>query len=182
MNKYLYYWTWNLFIILLLYVWMKHPGHTYGGFVPTILEWGVTVDLLNPAVMSVIKSCHLIWCWVCLVSLWECLVFHLSWSEEMMVRIDAVVWAWVEMVETVEFRQVMWIVMLKSAKDRIVWVDTPGQHVSPRVRYGMTCWLIRRVLVSLSCWMSGTGMAIPIRPQGASGARGYFVVPNMEKP
>jgi hypothetical protein len=43
------------------------------------------------------------------------------------------------MVETVGIRQVMWIVMLKSAKDRILGVDTPGQHVPPRVRYGMTC-------------------------------------------
>jgi hypothetical protein len=39
---------------------MKHLGQTYGGFVPTISERGVTVDLLNPAVMSVIKSFHLI--------------------------------------------------------------------------------------------------------------------------
>jgi hypothetical protein len=43
------------------------------------------------------------------------------------------------MVETVGIRQVMWIVMLESAKDRILGVDTPGQHVLPRVRYGMTC-------------------------------------------
>jgi hypothetical protein len=31
------------------------------------------------------------------------------------------------MVETVEIRQVMWFVMLKSAKDRVIGVDTPGQ-------------------------------------------------------
>jgi hypothetical protein len=43
------------------------------------------------------------------------------------------------MVETVGFLQVMWIVMLESAKDRILGVDTPGQHVSPRVWYGMAC-------------------------------------------
>jgi hypothetical protein len=42
MNKYLYYWTWNLVIILLLYVWFEHPGHTYGGFVPSFSEWGMT--------------------------------------------------------------------------------------------------------------------------------------------
>jgi hypothetical protein len=40
------------------------------------------------------------------------------------------------MLETVGIRQVMWIVMLESAKDRIMGVDTPGQHVSPRVQYG----------------------------------------------
>jgi hypothetical protein len=43
------------------------------------------------------------------------------------------------MVETVEIRQVLWIVMLKSAKDRILGVDTPGQYVPPCVRYGTTC-------------------------------------------
>jgi hypothetical protein len=30
------------------------------------------------------------------------------------------------MVETVEIRQVMWFVMLKSAKDRVIGVDTSG--------------------------------------------------------
>jgi hypothetical protein len=39
------------------------------------------------------------------------------------------------MVETVGIRQVIWIVMLKSAKDRILGVDTPEQHVTPRVQY-----------------------------------------------
>jgi hypothetical protein len=43
------------------------------------------------------------------------------------------------MVEMDGIRQVMWIVMLESAKDRILGVDTPGQYVSSRVRYGMTC-------------------------------------------
>jgi hypothetical protein len=85
------------------------------------------------------------------------------------------------MVETVEFRHVMWIVMLEYAKDQILGVDTSGQHVSPRVRYGMACWRIRKSLVSLSCWKSGTGMAIPTRPQGARGAWGYYVVPNRGK-
>jgi hypothetical protein len=43
------------------------------------------------------------------------------------------------MEETIGFRQVMWLVMLKFAKDRVLGVDTPGQHVTPRVRYGTTC-------------------------------------------
>jgi hypothetical protein len=88
----------------------------------------------------------------------------------------------VGMVETVGFHQVMWIVMLESVKDRILGVDTLGLHVPPHVRYGTACWLIRKALVSLSCWKSGTGMAIPTRPQGASGAWGYSVVPNRGKP
>jgi hypothetical protein len=43
------------------------------------------------------------------------------------------------MVEMVGFRQEMWLVMLESVKDRILRVDPPGQHVPPRVRYGMAC-------------------------------------------
>jgi hypothetical protein len=54
-------------------------------------------------------------------------------------------------VETVGFRQVMWLVMLKSAKYRILGVDTPGQHVPPRVRYGMTCLLIWYAIGCVSC-------------------------------
>jgi hypothetical protein len=64
------------------------------------------------------------------------------------------------MVETVGIRQVIWIVMLKSAKDWILGVDTPGQHVSPRVRYVTACWLTRKALVSLSYWKSGTGILL----------------------
>jgi hypothetical protein len=45
----------------------------------------------------------------------------------------------VRMVEMVGIHKVMWIVMLESAKDRILEVDTPGQHVPPRVQYGMAC-------------------------------------------
>jgi hypothetical protein len=43
------------------------------------------------------------------------------------------------MVETVGIHQVTWIVMLESAKDRILGVDTPGQHVPPHVQYGTAC-------------------------------------------
>jgi hypothetical protein len=55
------------------------------------------------------------------------------------------------MVETVGFRQVVWIVMLESAKDRILGLDIVGQQVPPCVRYGMTCLLIRDVMESVSC-------------------------------
>jgi hypothetical protein len=47
------------------------------------------------------------------------------------------------MVETVGICQVMWFVMLKSAKDRVLGVDTLGQQVPPRARYGTACLLIR---------------------------------------
>jgi hypothetical protein len=48
-------------------------------------------------------------------------------------------------------RQVMWFVMLKFAKDRILGEDTPGEHVPPRVWYGMACLLIRIVIGCESC-------------------------------
>jgi hypothetical protein len=50
-----------------------------------------------------------------------------------------------------DFRGVMWIVMLESAKYQILGVDTPGQQVPPCVRYGMTCLLIRDVVESVPC-------------------------------
>jgi hypothetical protein len=55
------------------------------------------------------------------------------------------------MVEMVRIRQVMLFVMLKSAKGRVIGVDTPGQQVPPCVRYGTTCLLIRDVVGSVPC-------------------------------
>jgi hypothetical protein len=55
------------------------------------------------------------------------------------------------MVEKDGIRQVMWIVMLESVKDRILGVDTQGQQVPPHVRYGMTCLLIRDAVGSVPC-------------------------------
>jgi hypothetical protein len=55
------------------------------------------------------------------------------------------------MVETVGFRQVSWIVMLESAKDRVLGVNTPGQQVPPRVQYGTACLLIRNNVGCESC-------------------------------
>jgi hypothetical protein len=45
-----------------------------------------------------------------------------------------------------------WIlVMVEYAMNRILGVDTRGQHVPPRVRYGMACLLFRDAVRSLSC-------------------------------
>jgi hypothetical protein len=67
------------------------------------------------------------------------------------VRFDAVVYEKFRMVETVGFHQVLWLVMLVSAKDQIFRLDTPGQHVTPHVRYGTTCLLIRDAVGSVPC-------------------------------
>jgi hypothetical protein len=55
------------------------------------------------------------------------------------------------MVDMDGIRQVMWFVMLESAMDRVIGVDTPGQQMSSRVRYGTTCLLIRDDVGSLPC-------------------------------
>jgi hypothetical protein len=54
------------------------------------------------------------------------------------------------MVKTVGIRQVMWFVMLESAKYRVIGVDTSGQQVPPRVRYGTAYLLIWDVMESVS--------------------------------
>jgi hypothetical protein len=76
------------------------------------------------------------------------------------------------MVETVEIRQVMWFIMLEYAKYRVIGVDTPGQQVPPRIRYGTTCLLIRDV-ESVPCsdeWKIGI-----VTRLGSHGARGVVV-------
>jgi hypothetical protein len=77
------------------------------------------------------------------------------------------------MVQTVGFHQVMWIVMLESAKDRVLGVDTLGQQVPPRVRYGMTCLLIRDAVGSVPSsdeWEIGV-----VTRLGSHGARGAIL-------
>jgi hypothetical protein len=76
-------------------------------------------------------------------------------------------------VETVGIRQVMWLVMLESTKDQVIGVDTLGQQVPPRVRYGMACPLIKEVVGSVSCsdeWETGV-----VTRLGSHGARGTVV-------
>jgi hypothetical protein len=77
------------------------------------------------------------------------------------------------MMETVGVCQVMWFVMLESTKDRVIGVDTPGQQVSPRVRYGTTCLLIRDDVGSVPYsveWEFGI-----VTRLGSHGARGAMV-------
>jgi hypothetical protein len=58
---------------------------------------------------------------------------------------------------------VMWLVMLESAKNRILGVDPLGQHVPPRVRYGMTRLLIRYAIGCVSCSVEW-GWLLSVRP------------------
>jgi hypothetical protein len=59
--------------------------------------------------------------------------------------------------------------MLESGKDRVLGVDTTRQQVSPRVRYGTACLLIRDAVGSVSCsdeWEIGV-----VTRLGSHGAR-----------
>jgi hypothetical protein len=77
------------------------------------------------------------------------------------------------MVEMAGIRQVMWFVLLESAKDRVIGVDTIGQQVPPRVRYGMTCLLIRDAVRSVS---GSDELEIGVVTRlGSHGARGVVV-------
>jgi hypothetical protein len=67
----------------------------------------------------------------------------------------------------------LWLVMLESAKDRVLEVDTSGQQVLPRVQYRMACLLIRDAVGSVPCsdeWEIGV-----VTRLGSHGARGVVV-------
>jgi hypothetical protein len=69
---------------------------------------------------------------------------------------------------------VMWFVMLESANDQVIGVDTPGQQVSPRVWYGMACLLIRDAVGSVPCldeWEIGV-----VTHLGSHGVTGVVVL------
>jgi hypothetical protein len=78
------------------------------------------------------------------------------------------------MVEMVGIRQVMWFVMLESANDRVIGVDTSGQQVSPHVWYGTACLLIRDDVGSVPCsdeWEIGV-----VTHLSSHGARGVMIL------
>jgi hypothetical protein len=64
--------------------------------------------------------------------------------------------------------------MLESAKDRVLGVDYLGHPTSSRVRYGMTCLLMRDVVGSVSC-LDEWEFSVVTRP-GSHGARGAMVL------
>jgi hypothetical protein len=69
----------------------------------------------------------------------------------------------------------MWFVMLESAKDRVIGVDTPRQQVPPRVQYGTACLLIRNAVGSVPCsddWEIGV-----VTRADSHGVRGAVVPP-----
>jgi hypothetical protein len=77
------------------------------------------------------------------------------------------------MVKMVGICHVMWFVILKSAKDRVIGVGTTGQQVPPRVRYGTACLLIRDAVGSVGC-SNEWEFCVVTRP-GSHGARGAMV-------
>jgi hypothetical protein len=94
------------------------------------------------------------------------------------------------MVEMVGIRQVMWFVMLESAKGRVIGVDNPGQQVPAHARYGTACRLIRDVVGSVPCsdeWDVGVvtrlsshsarGAMVPRLPRETLAMLWYCVLP-----
>jgi hypothetical protein len=77
------------------------------------------------------------------------------------------------MVETIGICQVMSFVILESAKDRVIEVDTLGQQVPPCVQYGMACLLIRDAMGSVPC-LDEWEISVVTRPS-SHGARGVVV-------
>jgi hypothetical protein len=68
----------------------------------------------------------------------------------------------------------LWLVLLESVLNRILGVDTLGQYVPPRVRYGMAWLLIRDAVESVACsdeWAVAWSFA-----QAHIGARGPAVL------
>jgi hypothetical protein len=63
--------------------------------------------------------------------------------------------------------------MIKSARDRVLGVDTPGQQVPSRIRYGTTCIIIRDAVESLA--YSNEWKIDVVTHLGSHGARGAVV-------
>jgi hypothetical protein len=63
--------------------------------------------------------------------------------------------------------------MLKSTKDQVLGVDTPGQWVAPRVWYGTACIIIRDDVRSVT-YSDEWKIGVVTRP-GSHGARGAMV-------
>jgi hypothetical protein len=78
------------------------------------------------------------------------------------------------MMETVGIHQMIWFIMLESAKDRVIEVDTPGQQVLPHVRYETACLLIMDVVGSVSC--SDEWKIDVVTHLDSHGARGVVVL------
>jgi hypothetical protein len=71
----------------------------------------------------------------------------------------------------------LWLVLLESAKDRFLGVDTPEQPVPPRVRYGTACLLIRDVLGSVSCSVEREGYRDYLRAARCKRGRDTTTIP-----
>jgi hypothetical protein len=78
------------------------------------------------------------------------------------------------MVEAVGIRKVMWFVMLESARDRVIGVDTLGQQVPPCVWYGTSCLLIRDAMRSVP-YSNECEFGVVNHP-GSHDARGVMVL------
>jgi hypothetical protein len=129
--------------------------------------------ILSPAVLSSVQVCPSLWCWVWLVLSVESvgLPSVVMWGNRGEIRCCGLSKVWNGR-EGCDLRG-LWLVMLESAKDRVLVVDTPGQQVSWHVRYGTTCLLIRDDVRTVP-HSNEREIGVVTRP-GSHGARGAVV-------
>jgi hypothetical protein len=104
-----------------------------------MIEFLWLIVMLSPAVMSVVQVFPSLWCWVSLVLSIESvgLPSVVMWGDRGEIRCCGLSkvwngWGGCDLHD-------LWLVMLKSAKNWVIGVDTPGQQVLPHVRYGFKC-------------------------------------------
>jgi hypothetical protein len=142
-----------------------------------VYTWIVT---LSHAVMSVVQVFHPLWCWVSLCLCESVVVVHPS-------RCELTVWGlklWFEQwFEWWRWLIPSWRVVLEFAKDRVLGLDTPGQHMPPHVWYGMACLLTRNAIGCVSCsveWgMASNFVTILCESPEPHGARGDVCAGNL---
>jgi hypothetical protein len=101
--------------------------------------------------MSVVQVFPSLWCWIWLGLSVDSvgLPSVVMWGDRGEIRCYGLSKVW-NIGEGCDLHD-LWFIMLEYAKDRFLGVDTPGQQVSPRVRYGMACLLIRDVARGVPC-------------------------------
>jgi hypothetical protein len=119
--------------------------HTLG------LDFLWLVVLLGSTVLSHRKVFPSLYCWVWLVLSVDCvgLPSVVLWGDRGEIRCYglSIVWNGGEGCDL----HGLSLIMLKSPKDWVLGVDTAGQPVPPRVRYGTTCFLIRDDVGCVPC-------------------------------
>jgi hypothetical protein len=123
--------------------------------------------------MTVVQVFSFLWCWVWFVLSVESvgLPSVMIWGDHGEIRCCGLSKIW-NGGEGYDLHN-LWLVILESAKDRVLGVDTTGQYVLPRVQYGAACLLIWDVVKSVP-YSNGWEIGVVTR-LGSHGAKGVVV-------